>query len=213
MRWLSRTSARGNPPPVGWSFLILAAAVIGGLAAAEIRHVPLLVAILVPLAFGGLTVYGLARWPGGLARWPGRQQTAPGPPTPAAPRPRLELRTRADAVSPPQAQAQVWLQPTQPTSARDSQWWQKASGPAPEPGRDSRPVPDSDLASYLVSTTIAQCPNCGAFGIEVRHTSDGRNWSFRCDSCDHRWGWTPGTPWPPIHVMPGRRKPPRPPAP
>ena len=205
MRWLSRARARGNPPPVGWSFLILAAAVIGGLAAAELRHMPLLAALLVPLAFGSLTVYG-------LARWPGRQGTPPIPPIPPDPIPPSPPDpSPPDPISQPEAR--VWLQPIQPPSAPDGQWWQQAYGPAGSPGQAARPMPAPDLASYLASTVIAQCPNCGAFGLEVRHAPGGSSWSFRCDSCDHRWNWRPDTPWPPVHVMPGRRNAPRPPAP
>jgi hypothetical protein len=203
MRWLSRSSARGNPPPVGWSLLILAAAVIGGLAAAELRHVPLLVALLVPLAFGSLTVYG-------LARWPERQGTPPRPPSPQS---HQESRPRPDAISQQETEARVWLQPIKPPSATDGPWWQKADGPAGPPSQEARLMPVPDLASYLASTVIAQCPHCGAFGLEVRPSPGGSSWSFRCHSCGHRWGWRPGTPWPPVHVMPGRRNAPRPPAP
>jgi hypothetical protein len=225
MRWSSRAPAPGNRPRAGWSLFILAAALIGGLAAAELRHVPLLVVLLVPLVLGGLTVYGLARWPGRQVtppQLPGPQLPGPqlpepqlrgpqrpGPQTPAGP----ERSPGPGAAPPDQTQAQVWLQPVQPASATDAQWWHRADGPAPPPGRNARPTPTPDLASYLASTAIAQCPNCGAFGIEVRHTPGHTSWSFRCDSCDHRWSWRPGTPWPPVHVMPGRRNAPRPPAP
>ena len=68
--------------------------------------------------------------------------------------------------------------------------------------------PAPDLSTYLASTFIAQCPRCGAFRLDHRRARNG--WDFRCESCDHVWTWQPGTPWPPVRVMPGGARPPGP---
>jgi hypothetical protein len=89
--------------------------------------------------------------------------------------------------------------------APDAPWWDSAQGtPAPSAGAKRAPAPD--LSTYLASTFIAQCPRCGAFRLDHRRARDG--WDFRCESCDHVWTWQPGTPWPPVRVMPGGGRPP-----
>jgi rubredoxin len=84
------------------------------------------------------------------------------------------------------------------------EWWDAAQGaapPAPSPAAQRAPAPD--LSSYLDSTIIAQCPNCGAFRLDFRRARNG--WDFRCESCRYIWSWQPGTPWPPVRVAPALR--------
>jgi len=200
MRRLGRVLAPVEQPQAGWSLLIVAAAVIGGLAAAGLRHVSLLVAFLVPLAIGGLTVYALARFPG--------QQPVPSlPPGPA----RHELRPVPAPVSEPETEDLVRLQPIGSRSATGAPWWQQADGSSAPPVQDVVVASACDVADYLGSALIAQCPRCGAFELEAM--SAGSRWGFQCECCDFTWDWQPGTPWPPVQVRPGRRRRSRPPAP
>ena len=81
----------------------------------------------------------------------------------------------------------------------DAPWWDSAQG-APAPSAGAKRAPAPDLSTYLASSFIAQCPRCGAFRLDIRR---GRSvWDFRCDVCEHTWSWQPGTPWPPVRVMP-----------
>ncbi|HEV2536586.1 MAG TPA: hypothetical protein VGU21_03645 [Streptosporangiaceae bacterium] len=89
----------------------------------------------------------------------------------------------------------------------DAPWWDSAQG-TPAPSAGAKRVPAPDLSTYLASTFIAQCPRCGAFRFDHRRARNG--WDFRCESCDHVWTWQPGTPWPPVRVMPGGARPPAP---
>lgn len=92
-------------------------------------------------------------------------------------------------------------QPGQPPP--DAPWWDSPQAPPPSPGAKRAPAPD--LSTYLASTFIAQCPRCGAFRLDIRQAGSG--WDFRCEACAHTWTWQPGTPWPPVRVMPeGRRE-------
>jgi hypothetical protein len=93
-------------------------------------------------------------------------------------------------------------QPGQP--GPDAPWWDSPQG-APPPSAGSKRAPAPDLSTYLASTFIAQCPRCGAFRLDIRRARKG--WDFRCEACEHTWTWQPGTPWPPVRVMPrGRRE-------
>jgi hypothetical protein len=91
--------------------------------------------------------------------------------------------------------------------APDAPWWDSAQG-TPAPSASAKRAPAPDLSTYLASTFIAQCPRCGAFRFDHRRARSG--WDFRCESCDHVWTWQPGTPWPPVRVMPGGARPPAP---
>jgi hypothetical protein len=207
MRWPGRVLAPDNQPSMWWSLIIVAAAVIGGLAAAALRHVSLLTAVLIPLGVGVITVYAVARWPG--------QQPVPPPPPAPPPLPPGPIEDRL--VHAPVHQAEtgdlVRLQPIVSQSATDAQWWQPGDGPPAPPGQDGLLRPAADLVGYLDSALVAQCPDCGAFGIEARRRQKSSRWGFRCESCEFTWHWQPGTPWPPVAVRPGRRKQPRLPAP
>ena len=74
----------------------------------------------------------------------------------------------------------------------------QGAAPAPSPGATRAPAPD--LSTYLASTFIAQCPRCGAFRLDIKQARSA--WDFRCEVCGHTWSWQPGTPWPPVRVMP-----------
>jgi hypothetical protein len=88
--------------------------------------------------------------------------------------------------------------PSQP-GGPDAPWWDSAQGaPPPSPGAKRAPAPD--LSTYLAATFIAQCPRCGGFRLDIRR--GGNAWDFRCESCEYTWTWQPGTPWPPVRVMP-----------
>ena len=79
-----------------------------------------------------------------------------------------------------------------------------AGGPPP-PSAGAKRAPAPDLSTYLASTFIAQCPRCGAFRLDIRRAPNG--WDFRCEACECTWTWQPGTPWPPVRVMPRGRPP------
>lgn len=205
MRWSGRVPTPVDQPSVWWSLLIVAAAVIGGLAAAGLRHVPLLLAVLVPVGVGGITVYA-------LAKWPAQQPAPPTPPLPAGPYP-CEARPMPAPVSQAEAEDLVRLQPIVSRPATDGPWWQKADGPSALPSQDVLLGPAPNVVGYLDSALIAQCPDCGAFGLEAKRMQAPNRWGFRCESCDFTWPWQLGTPWPPVRVRPWRRKQSRRPAP
>jgi hypothetical protein len=85
------------------------------------------------------------------------------------------------------------------TEGPDAPWWDSAQG-APAPSAGAKRAPAPDLSTYLASTFIAQCPRCGAFRLDIRRARSG--WDFRCEACENTWTWQPGTPWPPVRVMP-----------
>jgi hypothetical protein len=187
-----------------WALLVLVAALIGGLAAAELVHVSLVIAVPISVAAAGIAVLAAARWPGRPTdpQLPGSRplesrplerrlaETQPGP-----------ARPSSDGLSP--AETVVQLLPVSP----ETPWWdaaQAAQGGPPAPGSQAQRVPAPDLSTYLASTIIAQCPNCGAFRLDFRRAGNG--WDFRCESCGYTWTWQPGTAWPPVRVAPRRRK-------
>jgi hypothetical protein len=240
-------SSRGRrrPPPepagpaqIGWALLVIAAALIGGLAAAALVHATILIAVIVSVVAGGIAVLFLfrspARPPQLTAGEPEDLDTArhatvrrrQAPPATPAPRPVPPASFEPDPVAPvasgpptaprpaePGGQARghetvVQLLPlAEPGNAGtppDAPGWDWAQGapPAPSPGAKRAPAPD--LSTYLASTFIAQCPRCGAFRLDIRRARNG--WDFRCEACEYTWTWQPGTPWPPVRVMPGRRR-------
>jgi rubredoxin len=117
-----------------------------------------------------------------------------GPASPSGGRDPSTQGTPSDTV--------VQLLPVSP--GREAPWWDAAQSGPPASGEASRRAPAPDLASYLASTIIAQCPNCGAFRLDFRRARHG--WDFRCESCRYTWTWRPDTPWPPVRVAPGRRR-------
>jgi hypothetical protein len=188
-----------GPAQFGWALLVIAAALIGGLAAATLVHASLIIAVIVSVVAGGIGVMILFRSP---ARSPeltagGRQEDADTGRFPVSRRP-----------APPASQAApaVQLLPLAPQPGKaagsgppDAPWWNSAQG-APLPSAGAKRAPAPDLSTYLASTFIAQCPRCGAFRLDIRRARNGLD--FRCESCDYTWTWQPGTPWPPVRVMP-----------
>ncbi len=234
---------RPDPSPTGpaqlaWALLVIAAALIGGLAAAALVHASLTIAVIVSIVAGAIAVLAAFRSP---ARPPepaadrntaaedvGRYPAPPREPAPTAAPPTAAPPTAALPTAPAPALAETDGQPRggppggglpgghqtavqllplapPPGNAPDAPWWDSAQAapPAPSPGAQRAPAPD--LSTYLASTFIAQCPRCGAFRLDIRQA--GNDWDFRCAACAYIWTWQPGTPWPPVRVMPrGRRE-------
>jgi hypothetical protein len=230
-----------GPAQLGWALLVIAAALIGGLAAATLVHTSITIAVIVSVVAGGIAVLvtfaSPARRPELRAGEPAgedfgqypdpdpqtsrRRSAAPShqalravPPasfaSPAAdPTAPLPAEPGGQARGGPPAGNQTVVQllplPPQPGNAEppDAPWWDSAQGtPAPSTGAKRAPAPD--LSTYLASTFIAQCPRCGAFRLDIRRAPNG--WDFRCEACECTWTWQPGTPWPPVRVMPRGRK-------
>jgi hypothetical protein len=226
-----------GPVQFGWALLVIAAALIGGLAAATLVHASLIIAVIVSVVAGGIGVVVLFRSPARSAelmaggqkeadtgRYPVRR---PAPSVPQAPRGAPPASFPADPVAPgavaqgpggrdgpgrggpghpaaTETVVQLLPLPSQPGQAAgsgppDAHWWDSAQG-APAPSAGAKRAPAPDLSTYLSSTFIAQCPRCGAFRLDIRRARNG--WDFRCESCEHTWTWQPGTPWPPVRVMP-----------
>ena len=203
--------SQGGPPQLLWALLVIAAALIGGLAAAALVHTSLVITVIVGVVTGGVAV--------AVFRSPARHGERPAPSGPAAPSGPVTASAAAAAPAPAPAPASapgsaetvVQLLPLPPTPGQDHSrpaapaWWDAAQGGPPPPSPAAQRAPAPALSTYLASTFIAQCPRCGAFRLDIRGAGCG--WDFRCESCDYLWTWQPGTPWPPVRVMPGRRRP------
>jgi hypothetical protein len=207
-----------GPAQLGWVLLVIAAAVSGGWAAAALVHTSLAIAVIVSVVAGGIAVLAALRSP---ARPPELGAGEPGgedfgrypapsrrPAPSAAPVPaETDGQTRGGSPAGNQTVVQLLPLPPQPGDVQppDAPWWDSAQGapPAPSPGAKRAPAPD--LSTYLASTFIAQCPRCGAFRLDIGRARNG--WDFRCEACEYTWTWQPGTPWPPVRVVPrGRRE-------
>ena len=205
----------------GWALLVLAMALVGGLAAATLVDASLLTAVIVSVVIGAIGAVV-------VFRSPAREPELTGPRTATMPRshPRPASSGQAappldsyppDPVAPVTAQAPVvtgglnrggapavnetvvQMLPLGTEGSPDAPWWDSAQ-PAPAPSAGAKRAPAPDLSTYLASTFIAQCPRCGAFRLDIRR---GRSsWNFRCEACENTWTWQPGTPWPPVRVMP-----------
>ena len=121
----ARAPDRGRPAPVqgpaqlGWALLVIAAALIGGLAAATLVHASLVVAVIVSVVIGAIGVLVVFRSP---ARSP--ELTAPprppcrGPPAPAPTGPlRRPAPTRPTRSAPVTARFRLRAEPTGWTAA------------------------------------------------------------------------------------------------
>ena len=212
-----------GPAQAGWALLVIVMALIGGLAAAALVNASLLIAVVVSVVIGAVGVVVVLRSP---ARKP--ELTAPRTATMPRAHPRPAPSSRAapppdsyppDPVAPVTAQIPapgeagglnrgaapavnetvVQMLPLGTEGSPDAPWWDSAH-PAPAPSAGAKRAPAPDLSTYLASTFIAQCPRCGAFRLDIRR---GRSsWNFRCEACENTWTWQPGTPWPPVRVMP-----------
>jgi len=208
--------AQRGPAQFGWALVVIAAAVIGGLAAATLVHASLVVAVVVSLVIGAIGAVVVVRSP---ARSP--ELTAPHPatmprarppraapppesypPDPVAPATPVVADGLNRGGAPAVNETVVQLLPLTPPGTAgpaDAPWWDSAQG-APAPSAGAKRAPAPDLSTYLASTFIAQCPRCGAFRLDIRQARSA--WDFRCEVCGHTWTWQPGTPWPPVRVMP-----------
>ena len=210
-----RPGQEPSPPPLAWALLVIAAALVGGLAAAALVHTSLVIAVAVAVVLGAIAV--------AVFRSPAPERPAPERPAPERPAPGragfADPRRQPSSPAPSRGQAGpvVELLPLQaPPGANNSRpagqsWWDAAAAAPPPPSSAAQRAPAPDLSTYLASTFIAQCPRCGAFRLDARRAPNG--WDFHCESCEYIWAWQPGTPWPPVRVMPGRRRESRPPSP
>ena len=211
-------SASAGPSMVGWALLVIAAALIGGLAAAALVHASLVIAVVVSLVIGAIGVLVLFRSPARSAELTAphpatmpRAAAAPPesyPPDPVAPAsaPAGSGNPGPDGLNrggtPAVNETVVQLLPLTPPGTAgpaDAPWWDSGQ-PAPAPSAGAKRAPAPDLSTYLASTFIAQCPRCGAFRLDIKRASSA--WDFRCEVCQHTWIWQPGTPWPPVRVIP-----------
>lgn len=219
-----------GPAQVGWALLVIAMALVGGLAAATLVNASLVITVVVSLVIGVVGAAAVLRPPAAgpeltghrTATVPraqprpaesaraesGRAESGRGEPTRAAPVPESYP---PDPVAPVAAgglnrgaapavnETVVQMLPLGTDGQADAPWWDPAH-PAPAPSAGAKRAPAPDLSTYLASTFIAQCPRCGAFRLDIRRARSG--WDFRCEACDNTWTWQPGTPWPPVRVMP-----------
>jgi len=216
----ARGSQPNSPPPVLWALLVVAAALVGGLAAAALVHVSIVVAVIVGVVAGGIAV-AVFRSSGRPAQWPAAAPSdgALATPTiPVSPVPAERIPAERVPAERVPAETVVQLLPAQPGRGHghprpgaNQDWWNAAQGAPPAPSSEAERRPAPDLSSYLGSTLIAQCPRCGAFRLDFRRARSG--WDFRCESCGHVWTWQPDSPWPAVRVAPKRRTQSRPPAP
>jgi hypothetical protein len=204
--------------------LVIAAALIGGLAAAALVHASLVIAVVVSLVIGAIGVLVLFRSPARSAEpsaphpatMPHAQPNPAGPPRAAPPPESYPPDPVAPATqalpsagpgpdglnhggAPAVNETVVQLLPLTPPGTADAPWWDSAQG-APAPSAGAKRAPAPDLSIYLASTFIAQCPRCGAFRLDIKRARSA--WDFRCEVCGHTWSWQPGAPWPPVRVMP-----------
>ncbi len=226
-----RRSKPAGPPEFAWILLVLAAALVGGLAAVPLAHASLIIAVVVSVVAAAIAVLALRASPalprGQTTYGPSPVSPPPGAPLHGNPPPGAPLD---QGPPPPDGQAGYdghgapWppspaetvvemlplpRQPGEEPQPADAPWWDPAPAAAPRPSQGAKRAPAPDLTTYLASTFIAQCPSCGAFRLDIRQAKDA--WDFRCEACEYTWAWRPGTAWPPVRVMPGRRRELRPP--
>ena len=219
-----------GPAPFGWALLVIAMALIGGLAAATLVNASLVIAVIVSVVIGAIGAVVVFRSPAreselaaprtatmprtqpppaGLSQAAAPPGSYPGesyPPDPVAPAtvqaPAQAGARGADRLNrggaPAVNETVVQMLPLG-TEGPDAPWWDSAQG-APAPSAGAKRAPAPDLSTYLASTFIAQCPRCGGFRLDIRRARSG--WDFRCEGCENTWTWQPGTPWPPVRVMP-----------
>jgi uncharacterized protein (DUF983 family) len=214
-------SIPGGPGGVVWSLIIVAASVVGGLAAAAFVRLPSIwIAVAIPAIIGPVVAQAV------LYRRPGLEKdrgNRPGSASPSKARPEVpsgrthghnrgyEQPAQGQAATESAAVVQVLPAPAPAAPAADAPWWVSARA-GPPPGRSSAsPDATPDLSTYLASALIAQCPRCGAFKLDIKRAP--AKWAFRCESCEHTWTWQPGTAWPQVRVAPRRRTQPNAPDP
>jgi hypothetical protein len=88
------------------------------------------------------------------------------------------------------------------------QWWTQTNATPRAQGNGDAPRPATqprDLAGYVDTARVVQCPRCGSFQIDVTRLAGG--FSFRCRTDEHAWQWQPGRAWPATVVVSRRRNP------
>jgi hypothetical protein len=170
-------------PRLLWALLVIAAALFGGLAAAELVHVSLAIAVPVSVVAGGIAIVAAVRWPAHLTepahtqrptqplhQQQPAQQHQQQPPQQPRPWPDGQIQVPADSV--------VQLLPASPNIP----WWDAAQATPPSPSPKAQRTPAPDLSTYLASTIIAQCPNCGELRQDFRRSRSRNGWDYRCES-------------------------------
>jgi len=211
-------------PDLIWSALIVAASVLGGVAATDVCHEYTSYAVGVSLLVAAVLVFSLyigwfdAMQPAPQDRgrpYPGAPPVGPGHTAESRVPPGLSGGVQHDGLTTPYEpvreepiQAGV-VRVVQPSGARP--WWDDhAQGGSGRRGAGAPGPRAVDLSKFLDQALIAQCPNCGAFRVD--YDNRAAVWGFRCQECRQEWTWQPGTPWPAIQIRPTarvRRPPPR----
>ncbi len=126
-------------------------------------------------------------------------------PEPVPEPPRHTPLAQAPPAEEPQPTTRMVLDVDTPSAG--GQWWtQTKSAPRPSANGDARPAPRTrDLAGYVDTARVVQCPRCGSFQIDVTRLAGG--FSFRCRTDEHAWQWQPGRAWPATVVVSRRRNP------
>jgi hypothetical protein len=231
----------GRPAEIWWILLVLAAALVGGLAAAALVHASLIMAVVVSVVAAAIAVLALRMAPA-VARGPETFGSAPvvpppgspadpsppppppptapaqapafGAPEPGAPRPAFPAETVVDGPPAP-AETVVEMLPLPPPPGEGPR---PAGAPwwDPAPGAPPRPSAGAKRVPAPDLTTYLASTliaQCPRCGaFRLDIRQAGDAWDFRCEDCEHAWAWRPGTAWPPVRVTPGLRRQPHPPA-
>jgi hypothetical protein len=134
-----------------------------------------------------------------------QDEPKPRPEPDPLPRPMPEPHRPAPMQTPPDLQPTSRMVLDVDTPAGGGQWWaQTKAAPRPTANGDARPATQPrDLAGYVETARVVQCPRCGSFQIDVTRLAGG--FSFRCRTDEHAWQWQPGRAWPATVVVSRRR--------
>jgi hypothetical protein len=141
------STARAGPAQLGWALLVIAAAVIGGLAAATLVHASVVVAVIVSVVVGGIGVLALFRSPARSPELPGGPDTARHPaarreaPTAPGSRAARSASYPPDPVAPSASYPPDPVAPGAPSAAPPT-----AAGPAVRDGQGRGGPPASNEA-------------------------------------------------------------------
>jgi hypothetical protein len=203
----------GTEQNLAWSALIVVASVLGGLAAADVTHESTRVALLFSLLVAAIMVVALYQGLVDQRRSLNEQRGGLGPGGPVADPARAITgggHRLSTETAPPRRQPVLPVQPgvVQLVQRADSgAWWEGHTADRSARPTGSAPAPRAaDLSQFLDKALIAQCPNCGAFRIDV-DSRRAAELAFGCQECRYQWTWQPGHPWPAIQVRPSARGP------
>jgi hypothetical protein len=213
-----------------WAVLLVAAALIGGLAAAALTRESVLWAVAFSLIIAAVALCALAggllddseasRRPPRKRRRPSHSADQPAPArsdlAPPLPRPgQPGAAGAAPARNLDGAAPDIYRSPSPRLGSGTRIWWDQ---PGAEPGALPAAAPPADdrvprharlpagRAARGDQGQIAQCPECGSFRVDV-DTQAVPPWQFGCHECRHGWVWRPGVPWPSVQVKPSARRP------